>query len=246
MNREKISQALGGISDEYIAEAASCKGKNKLKMLMALVSSAAVIALVLTAVMLSRGEGQSALSSSDIPRPSVVSNSDSTQNEININRDDLMMAVADMDIQIERYDINALSEEVLKSFEDRVCESYAEFVSRLPEGYTVEYLWSYLTRWRENGHRQEEYTPFDYRLFINTPSEGTVSMAVCGKSEPLRDCIIKCDNDMPSYIKGAEMYIYGFGSKYYVFFESGGIWYDIEAETEREEELVELIEALTE
>lgn len=245
MNKEKISEAVGNISDRHVSEAAEYKAKRKTGKFIAIASSAAVVAIVFAVTaLLGNSHSQPPLSETDTPKPPVASTAEPSQNDIHINRDDLMMAVADMDIQIEHYDVNALSEEVRDGFESRVGVSYDEFVSRLPEGYTAENLWSYLTRWRENGERQEEYTPFDYRLFISTPSEGTVNMAVCGAAQPLRDCIIKCDNDVPSYIKGVEMYIYGFGSEYYVFFESGGIWYDMEVETESEDELIRLIEAL--
>ncbi len=245
MNKEKISEAVGAISDRHIGEAAEYNAKRNMGKFIAIASSAAVVAIVFAVTaLLGNSQSQPLLSETDSAKPPVASTAEPSQNDIHINRDDLMMAVADMDIQIEWYDVNALGSEVSDSFEGRVGVSYEDFVARLPEGYSVTDLWSYLTRWDENGVRHEEYSPYDYRLHITTPSEGTVSMAVCGVAKPLRDCIIKCDNDVPSYIKGIEMYIYGFGSEYYVFFESGGIWYDIEAETESEEELIGLIEAL--
>lgn len=232
MKKEIISEALNDISENYIAEAAEYRKKSIIKIAAAV--SAAVLALVVGVIIIA-GRGN---------EPKMLSQSDSSYG-ICINTDDISMAMADMDIQIEWYEIENISDEVKQSFEDRVGESPEEFFSRLPENFTVTKLWSYLARHDENGVRHEEYRPYDYRMEIKSPAGGRIRLAVCCKDNPLRDCIIVCDNARPSYINDTELYIYKFGESYFTCFESGGKYYDIEGESISEEELVKLISSLT-
>ncbi len=237
MKKEDIENAVNGISDRHIKEACDYK-KSGIKWKIA-ASAAAVFAVVIAAVIVIIGTSpKTAAPDTGLSAP------ESGTDIINVNKDDLMVAVADMDIQIEWYDPENLTDETIESFEDRVGVSYSELTARFPEGYKIKYLWSYLSRWDENGVRHEEYTPFDYRFELAAPSGGSVIMAVCGVGEPLRDCIIRGENDIPSEINGVEMYIYKTLDQYYVLFESGGIYYDIVAKVSSEEELAGFIKSI--
>ncbi len=240
MKRSKISEAVGNISEKYIEEAAQYRPKSRRGIIAASAAAAAVLILAVTAALLPLSKQLNpAVSKSDTD----THYSAEAEDIIRINRDDLSMAVADMDIIIEWYDINDLSDEVKDSFENRVGMAWTDFAARIPEGYTAEKMWSYLSRWDENGVRREEYSPFDYRFDISNPSGGRINMAVCGVSEPLRDCIIKCSGASPSRIDGVKMYIYEVGGTYYTIFQGNGIWYDIEAQLSISE-LTEFIKAL--
>ncbi len=228
MKKEDIENAVSGISDGHIKEACEYR-KSGTKWKIA-ASAAAVFAVVIGAVIAIIG------TSPKTATPDTgLSASESGTDIINVNKDDLMVATADMDIQIEWYDTDNLTTETIESFEERVGVSYSDFTAKFPEGYKINYLWSYLSRWDENGVRHEEYTPFDYRFELAPPSGGNMIVAVCGVREPLRDCIIRGENDIPSKINGVEMYIYKTLDEYYVFFESGGIYYDIVAKASIEE-----------
>ncbi len=233
MNKKLISEALGEISDKHIKEAAEYKKSSRLKIAIA-ISAAAVVLIVGLVAVADRGKAPRKL---DLQMDESVS--------IYINADDLMAMSPDMDIQIEQYDTDEISDEVKESFKDRVGVELEAFISRLPEGFEVESIWSYLSRYDENGIRHETYSPYDYRMQISAPTEGNIIIAVCGKGEPLRDCIITCDNAVPSTVNDTEMYIYKLGQSYYTCFKSGGIYYDIETENVSDEEFAAFIAALT-
>ncbi len=233
MNKKLISEALGEISDKHIKEAIAYKKSSRLKTAIAIIA-AAVVLIVGLFVVADREKGAQKL---DLQMDESVS--------IYINTDDLMAMSPDMDIQIEWYDTDEISGEVKESFKDRVGVEPEAFISRLPEGFEVESFWSYLSRYNENGIRHETYSPYDYRMQIAAPTEGSITIAACGKGEPLRDCIIVCENAVPSMVNDTEMYIYKLGNSYYTCFESGGIYYDIETESVSDEEFAALIAALT-
>lgn len=121
-----------------------------------------------------------------------------------------------------------------------------DFYATLQEKFTIS---SYYILWVRNSKESETYDlAHDHCLELHTESGGRATVSVSREGWPLRCYLIDSAEPLLSTVQGVELVVHGMKlpdrTTFFTRFEHDGVWYDIETEGIREEELYHLLETL--
>lgn len=229
MRKEDFCDMLGDINEAFVKEAQMPrKGKKAILAKWGTVAAClAVIAMIGICTM-----GKRPLETKDPAQaPSLIVNeADSITN-------------MDMDAQFTYYK-NSLPN-VWKAVQDDFYAflgiHYDEFTSKLPDIWELSDFYAASVPGYQNGESDGKYRLHDYVFRYETDRGGSAIIAVCAFEEPLRDCIIVCDDPVRSAIKNTSLVVYHYAGCYVVQFSHNNVNYDIETQNVTLEELQGLL-----
>lgn len=240
MKAEEFAQVLGGIREEYLAEAEGFRRGRKPGW-GRWAALAACLGLLAAGAWLAPGgiaTGPGGTSGAEV---SVSGNGSAAPgNRLVVNEAESILGL-DMDVRIRSY--GGLSEAeraaVMEEFAEATGLDYETLLGRIPAAFAGE---DFLSVDAPAG--AGTYAPHDYVFTFRTEDGGTARVAVCAGGEPLRDCLLLCEDPEISQVGGEDVVICGDGGRYMAQFTHEGVGYDVEAKAVSLAELEELLEGL--
>lgn len=153
------------------------------------------------------------------------------------------LSMADMDVKYVFYEKLPYHVwcAILEDFREYTGVSYEDFTARIPDAWEYVNFYSLAIRGYKDADLSDEYRLHDYVFDFRTAGGGEARIALCSAEQPLRDCIIVCDNPKQSEINGVPVVIHGINDLFIAGFIYEDVHYDIETRGIGLEELEELL-----
>lgn len=240
MKAEEFALVLGGIREEYLAEAEDFRRGRKPGW-GRWAALAACLGLLAAGAWLSPGgtaAGPGGTSGAEVSASG--SGSAAPGNRLVVNEAEGALGL-DMDVRIRSYDGLSETERaaVMGEFAEATGLDYDGLLGRIPAAFAGE---GFLSVDAPAG--AGAYAPHDYVFTFRTEEGGAARVAVCAGGEPLRDCFLLREEPETSRVGGEDVVICGDGGRYVARFTHGGVGYDVETKAVSLAELEELLEGL--
>lgn len=251
MRKEDFFEVLGGLDDD-IVKGAKAPVKKKVNW-KAWGAMAACLCLVVVGASVIQNPSAEPDMEAVSPQPDHDPESNITQSEnepkvpvktnfLVVNELD-SMSMADMDVKYVSYaklpyDVWCA---ILEDFREYTGISYEDFTARVPDAWEYVNFYSLAIRGYKDAGLRDEYRLHDYVFDFRTAGGGEARIALCSAEQPLRDCIIVCDNPKQSEINGVPVVIHGINDLFIAGFVYADVHYDIETRGIGLEELEELL-----
>ncbi len=242
MNKENFCALLTNLDERYIAQAGTFQ-KSKNTVWVKWGAAAACLCAVMICTFALRQQGGllvDPVQSSPISQREEPSDTPH-QNTLFIN--DVEVFTPDLDVQFTYYDELSEEEKAKWSadFERAAGFPHDALTQKLPAAFSNR---RFYTMNAPDKASPSGYSTHDYVLEYAAEAEKSVKIALSALGEPLRCCIVTCDDPQPSEIDGVPVYLYGYGDSFLAQFHCGGVGVDVDASGISQDELETLISNL--